>query len=78
MPPAMYKKLLRARVTTNKYDEKVQNIALLGAAQETEVEEGSDYQGAIVGTSLAVLGAAAAIFAARRCQKKDVNDFERV
>ena len=46
------------------------NIALLGAAQEIEtpsVEDGSEYYRAIIGTSIAVLVATAAIFAARRC-----------
>lgn len=83
------KKLIKARVEhakakANKKARKAtqfsENIALLGAAQAVEapqVEESQDYTGAIVGTSMAVLGAAAAIFAIRRCTKKD-NDFERI
>ena len=52
------------------------NLVLLGATAQPQ-EEAADHSGAIIGTSLAIFGAAAAIFAARRCQKKD-NDFERV
>ena len=47
----------------------------MALADAPEVEE-SNYSGAIIGTSVAVLGAAAAIFAARRC-KKDADHFER-
>ena len=50
-------------------------IALQAEAPQ-EVDDSANYSGAIIGTSVAVLGAAAAIFAARRCNKKD-NDFER-
>ena len=56
---------------------KAEKIALLDAAQDPqEVDESFNYSGAIIGTSIAVLGAAAATFAVRRCNKKD-NDFER-
>ena len=41
-----------------------------------EVDESVDYSGAIIGTSVAVLGAAAALFAVRRCSKKE-DGFER-
>ena len=47
----------------------------MALADAPEAEE-SNYSGAIIGTSVAVLGAAAAIFAARRC-KKDSDHFER-
>ena len=44
--------------------------------EEAQAEDESNYSGAIVGTSVAVLGAAAAFFAVRRC-KKDGDHFER-
>ena len=56
---------------------KEQETALLADAQAPQEEEAFNYSGAIVGTSVAVLGAAAAIIAARRCSKRDENDFER-
>ena len=56
---------------------KAEKIALLNAAQgPQEVDDSVNYSGAIIGTSIAVLGAAAALFAIRRCNKKD-NDFAR-
>ena len=59
-------------------NKKAQKIALLSAAQAPQQEEESfNYSGAIVGTSVAVLGVAAAIFAARRCSKREEGDFER-
>ena len=64
------KKVLRTRKARK-------NIALLSAAQaEAPQEESTNYSGAVIGASVAVLGAAAAIFAAKKCNKKD-NDFER-
>ena len=53
-----------------------EKIALLGAAQAPQEEESNNYSGAIIGASVAVLGTAAAIFAARRCNKNN-DDFER-
>lgn len=65
------KKVLRTKKMTRK------NIALLSAAQaQAPQEESTNYSGAVIGASVAVLGAAAAIFAAKKCNKKD-NDFER-
>ena len=67
--PKMAKQMLK--------DKKAQSIALLGSAQASQQEESFNYSKAIVGTSVAVLGVAAAIFAARRCSKRDDNNFER-
>ena len=72
----MAKKMKAALARRLKPHDGTDNLALLGAAAQPQ-EEAADHSGAIIGTSLAVFGAAAAIFAARRCQKKD-NDFERV
>ena len=53
------------------------DIALLSDADAAqEADESGNYSEAIIGTSVAVLGTAAAIFAARRCTKDD-NHFER-
>ena len=50
------------------------SIALLGASQTPqEADESFSYSGAIIGASVAVLGTAAAIIAARSCNKKDYN-----
>ena len=69
--PAAYKKMLRSQMVA-----KPETVALLGAAQAQEQVDDSVNSGAIIGTSLAVFGAAAAIYAIRRNMKKD-NDFER-
>ena len=50
--------------------------ALLADAEAPQEEESFNYSGAI-GASVAVLGAAAALIAARRCSKRDESDFER-
>ena len=50
------------------HNEGSENIALLGATLANETED-TDNSGVIVGSSLAVLGAAAAIYAIRRCKK---------
>ena len=53
------------------------SLALLSSPQAPQVvDESVNYSGAIIGSSIAVLGAAAALYAFRRCAKKD-NDFER-
>ena len=68
--PRMVKKMLK--------NNKLQSIALLDATQTHKQEEESfNYSGAIVGTSVAVLGVAAATMAARRCSKREADDFER-
>ena len=70
--PALYKQMIKVNA------KRAETLALLSAtktAQETADESGN-YSKAIIGTSIALLGPAAAIFAARRCTKKD-NDFER-
>ena len=74
MKPAAYKQILRKGMQEGQ-------IALLGAAPEIETpqaDEGFEYQGAIIGTSVAVFAAVAAISAARRCQKKNGDEFERI
>ena len=52
------------------------SLVLLSTDQQTEETE--DHSGVVIGTSIAILGTAAAVFAARKCMKKEVNDnFER-
>ena len=69
--PTLFKQMIKVNA------KRAETLALLSATQTAqETDESGNYSGAIIGTSIAVLGAAAAIFAARRCTKKD-NDFER-
>ena len=52
------------------------SLVLLSTDQQAE--EAEDHSGVVIGASIAVLGTAAAVFAARKCMKKEVNDnFER-
>jgi len=52
------------------------SLVLLSTDQQAE--EAEDHSGVVIGTSIAILGTAAAVFAARKCMKKEVNDnFER-
>ena len=52
------------------------SLVLLSTDQQAE--EAEDHSGVVIGASIAVLGTAAAVFAARKCMKKEGNDnFER-
>ena len=59
---------------------KEKRLVLLGKKSAShEAEDGFNYSGLIKGTSITVLGAAAAIFAIRQCSKKreESDSFER-
>ena len=52
--------------------------SLVLLSTEQQAEEAEDHSGVVIGASIAVLGTAAAVFAARKCMKKEGNDnFER-
>ena len=69
--PALYKQMIKVNA------KRAEKLALLSATQtDQETDESGNFTRAIIGTSIAVLGAATVIFATKRCTKKD-NDFER-